>query len=321
MSLSKRVNVFLERARNLHSTSPKLTQKSRSPVKQLETYSPKNSFTPSSKPCQENPLIADLEQMIDSFLRSRTDTLKRVENTSQKERKFIEEVKKTIESEKIKSKNSGISDMEKEYKEKAEKILAIVKQEASRIDRKLVELQAENLKLKQQLTEKNLEVVDKKLLREVYSVDQVLSNLSSDLKVNDQKEVTKKLLNIKGTVYDGSLDSEIFHLLSDTDNLSSILAFEILSKSSSWESRLNSLEQEIEKRRSKYQNLDHQIKNLLNPNTSEVPEFGSRQVRSATFGNTSESSIPSVSEILSKVFTELINEIEALEAEEALKAS
>ena len=302
MSLSKRVNVFLERARNLQPTSPKLSNPARSPTKHLEDRqgkpsSPAITQAKQLKPPPEASLISDIEQMIDSFLRNRSDTLKRVISTQHKELQFVEEVKKTIEAEKLKSKNSGFANIEKEYKDKAEKILMIVKQEASRIDAKLVEFQAENLKLKLQLSEKNIEAVDRKLQKEIFNIEQVLNELrgraAATAAAGGRGGVgrfgnVEKLIGLKGVVFDGSLDGVFEEVAGDDENYCSEIAERIVAEGLKWDDKVGQLEIEIERRRRRYQSLDQKIKNFYQRRCEvrfEDEDFGTRQVRSETFGN------------------------------------
>lgn len=326
----------------MQPASPKLSTPTRSPAKhfedrQLKPSSPTTIQIKHQKPSTEASLISDIEQMIDSFLRNRTDTLKRVISTQHKESKFVEEVKKTIEAEKQKSKNSGFADIEKEYKDKAEKILMIVKQEASRIDAKLVELQAENSKLKFQLSEKNIEAVDKKLKNEIYCVEQVLNELRKrEKKGSENLGKIEKLIGLKGIVFDGSLDRDIEEIVGEDKSFCFEIAEQIVACGGVWDGKIKELEDEIEKRRIRYQGLDFKIKSFWKRKGEikvDDEDFGSRQVRSDTFGNapriagngwagmdvgvvsSTQQIHPSlqttVQALLSQVFSELILEIES----------
>ena len=274
--------------------------------------------------------------MIDSFLRNRSDTLKRVSSTQHKESKFVEEVKKTIELEKQKSKNSGLAEIEKEYKDKAEKLLMIVKQEAARIDGKLVDLQGENARLKSSLSEMKVLAVDIKLRREVYNIEQVLNELRVRTGDGDlESDKIRKLIELKGMVYDGSLDQEICEIVGDDEMICYPISEVILAKKLEWDGRIRGLEQEIECRRVRYQGLDQEIKGFWMRRREELceeEEFGTRETRSDTFGNVPQTvflgagnggsavslSLQSppdlqttVNNLLGQVFSELILEIEA----------
>lgn len=324
MSLSKRVNVFLERARQLQSASPKLLAKPRSPVKSTSPHEPKpaSPTAPIKQTNIENDLLQNLETMIETFLKTRTETSKRLELHKQKESKFIEEIKKSLEFEIERKKSSGLAEMEKEFKEKTEKVLMIVKQEAMNIDKKLVEMQNENLKLKQALSEKNIEVIDKKIMLEISTIGQVLDHLAQGASGKGFSKVDQ-LLELDGTVFDGSLENEIEEVIGEDACLMNIISSEILERESDWKKKLPRLESEIELRRKKYKKLDKRIKKWLKkPESDEEEFFGHRETRSDTFGcvpvqpkrcpeltNTDFGPI-SAEEVLAKIYSEILASID-----------
>ena len=328
MSLSKRVNVFLERARQLQSASPKLSKKPPSPVKSNSPYEPKpTSPTTSIKQTSiENDLVQNLETMIETFLKTRTETSKRLDLHKQKESKFIEGIKKSLEFEIEKKKSSGLLEMEKEFKEKTEKVLMIVKQEALNVDKKLVEMQNENLKLKQALSEKNIEVIDKKIMLEISTIWQVLDHLAKQAGGKGFIKVDQ-LLELKGNVFDGSLDFEVEEIIGEDECLTNIIASEILDRENEWKEKLSRLESEIELRRKKYKKLDRSIKKgpkkpEKKHESDEEEFFGHRETRSDTFGcvpvqpkripevpNTDSEPI-SAEEVLAKIYSEILASID-----------
>lgn len=323
MSLSKRVNVFLERARQIQTASPKLQMSSRSPVKSNQHSKPASPTLPTRQEKIEKDLLENLESMVETFLKTRNETSKRLEIHKQKESKFIEEIKKSLELEIEKKKSLGLAELEKEYKEKTDKVLKIVRQEALNIDRKLVEIQSENLKLKQKLSEKNIEVIDMKILKEISSVGQVLERLLSE---EHEKNYFKldQLLELNGNVFDGSLDEDIARIVGDEFGLMAHIAAEIEARSNEWRDKLSRLESEIELRRKKYKKLDKKLKQ--GPRLTKKKEsfgdeeefFGHRETRSDTFGCIpvqpkklpEKNSEISAEEILANIYSEILRTID-----------
>jgi hypothetical protein len=173
MAISTRVNVFLERARMLSSSSPKVQNKSKSPTRMqedrsLRVNSPFQTHTRkgSTGKIAENDPITEMETTLNDFMRSRYNISKTIESHKQIEQRFIRDLKSTLEGEIEKNKYNEHGNGERSYKEKAEKVLMIVKEQALSIDRKMNQLKQENAQLKQMLTEKNLEMVDQKLNEE-----------------------------------------------------------------------------------------------------------------------------------------------------------
>jgi hypothetical protein len=168
MSITNRVNIFLERARQLSSSSPLKTTK----VSKTSPHGDKLNVQQSkpakklTRPVPKSDIVHSLESMIDDLLESRYSVNKKIESHKQKELSVITELKKILDVEINKNKITDLQSCEKLYKEKNEKVLAIVRQEALNMDKKLSEITAENFKLKQALTAKNIEFVDKKIFGE-----------------------------------------------------------------------------------------------------------------------------------------------------------
>ena len=212
----------------------------------------------------------------------------------------------------------------------------IVKQEAARIDGKLVDLQAENIRLKSSLSEMNIHAVDTKLKNEVYCIEQVLNELRVRADEADlQNEKIGKLVQLRGMVYDGSLDEVIKEIVAGDEMICYPISEMVLVKKQEWNRRIRKLEDEIEVRRVRYQRLDKEIKEFVNRKSEsllEEEEFGTRETRSDTFGCIPQglnkngpngglagnlgSQSPAdlqttVATLLTKVFSELILEIES----------
>ena len=234
MSITNRVNVFLERARQLSSTSPiKSPYVSKSPLKSHEERLLQNDSTIrqerkishlskiNSVPNNGN----NLESMVEDFLKSRYTAHKKRENHNEKELKVITELKNTLDLEIEKSKiNTNNQSLEKTYNEKADKVLMIVKHEAMNMDKKLKTLQEENIKLKQMLSEKNIEIVDAKINRKRLTVQEILQMFSSrfngELELPEEFSTSTAILrnNIKGIMqkyekYIKNIDNnDIYHV-------------------------------------------------------------------------------------------------------------
>ena len=196
MSNANRANVFLERARQLSSSSPlKNNYSSKSPGTSFEER-PSNSsikqdrrlvHTPSQS--TEPDIINTLETMIDDFLMSRYSTHKKIENHKQNEFRVITELKKTLDAEIEKSKTNDMKVLEKVYKDKADKVLMIVKQEALSMDKKLSAFREENNRLKQALSEKNIQAVDAKIsggTMSLYKILETLGREGTDFEINER---------------------------------------------------------------------------------------------------------------------------------------
>lgn len=186
MSAANRVNVFLEKARMLSSSSPtKNIYASKSPSRIPPAKSPRfvspmkqeRKTISGTRTSAEPDLINNLENMIEDFLKSRYSAHEKIQSYKENEFKVITELKETLDAEIEKSKANDINNWEKHYKDKAEKVMMIVKQEAMNMDKKLVEIRNENIILKQRLSEKNIEEVDKKIFIEARSVHGILNRL------------------------------------------------------------------------------------------------------------------------------------------------
>ena len=201
--MANRVNVFLERARQLSSISP-LKIPAKTPTKSADdktarSISPNSSEKPfqSNKKTNDPDVINNLESMIENFLQSRYNIHKKIENHKQKELKVISELKKTLEDQIEKSKSNDLQICEKIYQAKAEKVLMIVKQEALNMDKKLAALNEENFRLKKALLEKKIEYVDNKILGKVLNADEVVAKLAQKSFAKGSEESIEKIVNLK----------------------------------------------------------------------------------------------------------------------------
>lgn len=200
MSAANRVNVFLEKARMLSSSSPtKNIYASKSPSRMPSAKSPRvvspmkqeKKNISATRTSAEPDLINNLENMIEEFLKSRYSAHEKIQNYKENEFRVIAELKETLDVEIEKSKANDVNNWEKHYKDKAEKVMMIVKQEAMNMDKKLVEIRNENSQLKQRLSEKNIEEVDKKIFTESRSINGILNRLC---------EKAEKVLTEKGRI-------------------------------------------------------------------------------------------------------------------------
>ncbi|OMJ81950.1 hypothetical protein SteCoe_17490 [Stentor coeruleus] len=270
MSLSNKVNVFLERARQFSGTSPIKTTYSqkRIPTKtQQEKTLPNNMQSKSSSKFQsksdlsQQNLVVDLEDLINDFLKSRCDANKKLHTHKQKELKIISDIKQTLDIELEKSKSQDISSFEKLCQEKTEKVLLIVKEEAKAMDKKLLKLTHENTKLKQILSEKNIEIVDKKLWDERTNIKTILTKLSTSKSIS--KKSLSKLSELLRATNPNQVAKVIEKILNNNENeILCMLSLEILEKTEEFEKDLQLLKESIQVKREYSFSLSEKIRDL-----------------------------------------------------------
>jgi len=222
---NSRVSSFVQRAKKLSSysnKSPSITNSSETPPK-LKLFDQKDSSQDSEKlksvvhksiergsPVEQvkttkepkNPTIEHMQRVFENFLKSRKKAKEEQKTIRETEEKVIERIKNSIRSEKERYKSySKTEELESAYKNKSEKVMNIVQEQALKMDKKLSELQEENARLKQQLAAKTLTSVDGKIksqesgssyletysqkateaLREVPDTSQLLQNYKDNL--------------------------------------------------------------------------------------------------------------------------------------------
>lgn len=270
MSLSNRVNVFLERARQFSSTSPIKTTYSQKkiPTKaQQEKTLPGEIRSKSSSKLQtkrensQQNLVVDLEDMINDFLKSRCDANKKLHTHKQKELKIISDLKQTLDIELEKSRSQDIYSFEKLCQEKTEKVLLIVKEEAIAMDKKLLKLTHENIRLKQILSEKNIEIVDKKLWDERSNVKGILTKLST------LKSISKKSLNKLSELLRATHPNQVPHVIqkilnSNEKEILCMLSLEILEKNEEFEKDLQLLKESLQVKSDYSLSLSEKVRDL-----------------------------------------------------------
>lgn len=272
MSLSSRVNVFLERARQFSSISPvksaSLYEKDLGRQHQERTMSSEIGMRHSLKSVtrQESDkkhMLGELEIMIEDFFKSRYDVSKKLQTFKHKELKIITDLKKTLDIELEKNKIDDMHTFENLCREKTEKFIQIVKEEAIAMDKKLLDLAKENSKLKQILSEKNIELIDKKNHDSKGNLNSALSRLSN------LKNIPKKSCSQLSGLFRITTPDQIPEIIDkiiykNEEEILCMLTQEIIEKVEESKKNIQSLSISLQKKREYSTALSQKIEDIKN---------------------------------------------------------
>lgn len=272
MSLSSRVNVFLERARQFSSISPvksaSLYEKDLGRQHQERTMSSEIGMRHSLKSVtrQESDkkhMLGELEIMIEDFFKSRYDVSKKLQTFKHKELKIITDLKKTLDIELEKNKIDDMHTFENLCREKTEKFIQIVKEEAIAMDKKLLDLAKENSKLKQILSEKNIELIDKKNHDSKGNLNSALSRLSN------LKNIPKKSRSQLSGLFRITTPDQIPEIIDkiiykNEEEILCMLTQEIIEKAEESKKNIQNLSISLQKKREYSTALSQKIEDIKN---------------------------------------------------------